>query len=421
MGKRKHLVVGCGSAALSAVETIRRSSKDDEIKVVSAEKYPPYSPTALPYLLSGRIRESDLWMRPGDYFQKLGVTFETEKRAVEVIPERKEVRYRDGTSDKYDTLLIATGASPAKPAIKGLDEIGFLGFRTLDDYRNLVEQLDGKRRVAILGAGLVAMEVAMGLVEKGYQVDVVARSRVLRAYFDTEAEAFIKDIFRGEGANFVTGQQPTEIRRNGRGIEVGLSNGDAVVADVVITAMGVNPNVVFLEGAGIKVSTGIPVDKSMRTNVPDVFAAGDVAEGPSFFTGEPGSNAILPSAVSQGRIAGAAMAGEEALYEGWIPMNVFNFFGRVAFSVGLSTTTDARYRVLKEVDENRKQFKKLVFDGDRLAGVMFLNVDLDPGLFHYLVRKRVSVEAHAEALFERPRDISRWLMLRNEKRETGLT
>jgi len=420
VGKRKHLVIGCGSAALSAVETIRRSGADDEIKITSAENYPPYSPTALPYLLSGRIGESDLWMRPSDYFQKLGVNFQKGKEAVEVIPERKEVRYRDGTSDKYDTLLIATGASPVKPAIEGLNEVGFVGFRTLDDYRCLVEQLNGKKRAVILGAGLVAMEVAMGLAEKGCRVDVVARSRVLRAYFDVEAEALIKEIFRGEGVNFVAGQRPAAIRRNERGIEVVLSNGDYLAADVVVGATGVKPNVGFLEGSGIKVGTGVLVDKSMRTNVSDVFAAGDVAEGPDFFTGKPGMNAILPSAVEQGKAAGAAMAGKEASYEGWIPMNVFSFFGHVAFSVGLSTIADPRYRVLKEADDNRRQFRKLVLDGDRLVGAMFVNVDLDPGLFLYLIRKRVSIEAHAEALFEHPREISRGLMLRNERREIGL-
>lgn len=418
--RKKHLILGCGTAALSAIETIRRSNQDDEIKVATAENHRPYSPTALPYLLSGRIDEPRLWMRPQDYFDRMKVTFALGKEAVGVEPDRKQVRYRDGTSDQYDTLLIATGASPTRPPIAGLEQSGFLGFRTLDDYRSLMEQLKGKEKATILGAGLVAMEVAMGLVEKGYKVDVVARSRVLRVYFDPEAEVFIKEVFQREGANLVIGQQPTEVRRSGSRFEVGLGDGQSVVADALVSAMGVQANVGFLDGSGVQVNDGVVVDRGMRTSVADVYAAGDVAEGPDFFTSAPGMNPIIPNAVSQGRAAGASMIGEEADYDGGIGMNVFNFFGYVAFSVGLSTTTDQRYRAMKDVDQNRQQFRKLVFDEDRLVGAMFLNVDADPGLFLYLVKKKVDLGQHADALFERPRDVSRWLMLQNERRETGI-
>lgn len=157
----------------------------------------------------------------------------------------------------------------------------------------------------------------------------------------------------------------------------------------------------------------------MRTNVEDVFAAGDVAEAFDFFTGEATMNPIIPSAVSQGKTAGAAMAGEDVSYEGSIPMNVFNFFGNFAFSVGLSTVTDSKYEIFKTVDERRKQFKKLVLKDGELVGAMMLNVEADPGIFHYLVRNRVKPGSNKEALFERPRDIGRWLMLESEKRQTG--
>lgn len=429
MTRKKHLIIGCGSAALAALETIRSVANGDEIKVVTAEGYIPYSPTALPYLLSGRIKEDNLWMRPPSYFARLNATFETGRKAIQIIPEQKEVCFADGSKERYDTLLIATGAEPARPAIKGLEGTAFQGFRTLDDYKRLLQKLEGKRTVSILGAGLVGMEVAMGLVERGYQVHVVARSRILRAYFDVEAETAVRKIFESRGVAFTAGRDIDEVRMTGDKTEISLRGGDCVVADVVVTAMGVNPRVELAQGSGIAVNNGILVDKSMQTSIEGVFAAGDVAEAFDFFTGKPALNPIIPSAIAQGKVAGAAMvrfgtnaAEEEATetYEGSIPMNSFNFFGNVAFSVGLAATTDSRYEVLKEHDAERGQFRKLVFEGDRLVGAMMLNASADPGIFHYLIKNRVDLRGYKEAIFDNPKDVGRYLMLKAERGELVL-
>jgi phenylglyoxylate dehydrogenase epsilon subunit len=157
----------------------------------------------------------------------------------------------------------------------------------------------------------------------------------------------------------------------------------------------------------------------MMTSNPDVYAAGDVAEAPDFFTGQPGMNQIIESAVDEGRIAGANMAGEINDYEGWISSNIFNFFGHTAFSAGLSMPADTRYEVLQEKDEGKARYKKLVYDEGKLVGAMFLNVDLDPGVLLYLIRKRVDVSDHKQLLLEQPREISRWLMLETEQKEAA--
>ncbi len=118
MPKRKHLILGAGSAGLSAAEEIRRINTEDEIKIVSAEDYPPYSPTVLPYLLSGRTDEAHLSMRKDDYFDTIGATFARGKEVVRLLPKSQEVVYKDGEQEKYDTLLIASGADSTCPPIK---------------------------------------------------------------------------------------------------------------------------------------------------------------------------------------------------------------------------------------------------------------------------------------------------------------
>ncbi|MFC1905998.1 NAD(P)/FAD-dependent oxidoreductase [Chloroflexota bacterium] len=414
---KKHLVIGSGPAALSALEKIRSISEDDEIKLISMEGYPPYSPSVLPYLLAGRIDEADIWLRGEGYFRKLNVTFIKDKEVINVLSERKEVVYKDGDHDTYDTLLIATGSRPAKTIVQGMDEADILGFHIMDDYWSLLRELKGKKDLAIYGAGLVGIELGMALLEKGYSIKVIARSRILRRYFDEYVGTAIENIFRGQGAEIYTNSEINEVNKNKTGIKLLLSDGRSLETDMLITATGVEPRISFLGGSNINTNKGILVDSRMMTNIPDIYAAGDVAESPSFFTGQPGLNPILPSALSQGKTAGANMAGENTDEPGFIAMNILRFFGNSVFSIGLSAPHDDNYQVLEKKGE-KGQFRRFVYEGDLLIGVMVLNVDIDPGAIHYLIQKRVGIGPNKEVLLEKPSEISRWLVLENEKMES---
>ena len=419
MPKRKHLIIGSGSAGLSAAEEIRRINTEDEIKVVSAEDYPPYSPTLLPYLLSGRIDEANLPMRKESYFNNIKATFLGGKEVTSILPEAKELVYKDGQRETYDTLLIASGSVSSRSPIKGLDESNYLGFHTVADCKRLLSKLQGKNDVVVLGAGLVGMEVAISLIDRGYHVTVIEKEpRLLPLYFDQEAESLIRTILLNRGMELLTGKKVAEVnKRNGR-IEISLSEGGLISANILVSCTGVDARTNFTQESGIAMNKGILVDRRMMSNVKDIYAAGDVAEAPGFLSGQRGMNQIIESAVDEGRIAGSNMAGVEAEYEGWISSNIFNLFDNTAFAVGLCLATGNGYQVFVEKDAKNSQFKKLIFDGDLLVGAMFVNVDLDPGLILYLIRRKVNAGAYKQLLFEQPREISRWLMLEKEREGT---
>ena len=415
---KKHLIIGCGSAGLNALEKIRSLTQEDEVKIVTGEDHLPYSPTVLPYFLADRIKETDIWTKEEGYFQKMNASFARGKEVVQLLPEKKQVVYQDGTSDEYDTLLIASGSEPAKPPIKGLEEAGFLGVHTLDDCHEILRQLQGKKDVAVLGAGLIGMEVAIALCERGYKVKVIEKEKnVLPLYFDKETATYIEQIFRNAGIELFTGKEVTEVGKNKERVEIKLSDGSLLEADSLITATGVKARAAFLNGTGIKLNNGILVDERMGTNIADVYAAGDIAEAQGFFDHEFGISATIPNAVNQGKVAGANMAGEPTEYEGWISMNVFNFFGHRACSIGLSAMAEGDKEVLEQKDEKQKRVKKLIFQGNRLVGAMFLNVDVDPGVILYLVEKRLDIGQYKQMLFDRTRDVSLWLGLETERKE----
>ncbi len=410
MPKKKHLIIGSGSAGLNALEQIRRLNSDDDIKIVTSEDFPPYSPTALPYLISGKIDEASLPVKDESYFDRMKATFAKGKKVAQVLPLTKQVVYQEGEKESYDTLLIASGSEATRPDIKGLDKVDYLSFHTLGDFRLLQKQLANKKKVAIYGGGLVAIELAIALLEAGYPVKVIVRSRILRVYFDMEAGKMIKGILTGKGAQIYEGSTIEEIKGNRKGIEMALSDGTTLDTEILIVALGVKPSIPFLSGTDIEVGNGVLVDRRMKTSIENIYAAGDVAEAPDFFTGEPGMNQIIPSAVEQGKIAGSNMAGTEAEYEGWISTNIFNFFGNTAFSAGMSMPTADNYKVLTEKDEHKALFKRLVYDNDRLVGAMFINTELDPGVILYLIQNRIDIGSHKQQLMEQPREISRWLM-----------
>jgi len=339
------------------------------------------------------------------------------KEVTAVQPDKKEVIYSNGDIDKYDTLLIACGSEPQRPSIPGLDEVGSAGLHTLTDYRKLVRELENKKTVAVMGAGLIGMGIAAAILERGCKVSIIEKEdRVLHLYFDTEAAMHIQEIFIHKGAQVLLGTEVEEVKKQGSGVEINVRGNPPLFTDLLITAIGVKARASLAQVAGIKTNRGILVDKRMRTSIKDIYAAGDVAEAQSFLTKEHGMCPIVPTAVAQGEVAGANMAGENAEYQGWIPRNVFNFFGNKAFSVGLSLPLDGTYDEMKWADGKRKQYKKMIYQGDALIGCTFLNMDVDPGIMHYLIAKGLKIGSHKEALFQKPKETSRGLLLEAERR-----
>jgi phenylglyoxylate dehydrogenase epsilon subunit len=407
MATKKHLIIGAGPAALSALETIRRTTSQDEVKLVSLEDSLSYCPAALPYLLSGKITEGQLWMRDENYFRDQKSTLMRGKEVTHVLPEKKRVIYHNGSSENYDTLLVASGAEPIRPSIHGLEEVGVQDFRTLTDCRRVLLELKDKKRVAILGGGLVGMKIAAALLERGYEVSLIEKEpNVLPLYFNEEAEVYIRDTFMEHKARFLMGKMVKTAKREDREIRIELSDGSSLVGDILINATGIKSRLSFLQGTGVRANNGILVDKRMSTNIDHIYAAGDVAEAPDFFTGNPKVSAIIPIAVSQGRVAGANMAGRKAEYEGAIPMTVFNFWGNQAFSIGSSMLQENTEQVVKQKDDRTRRFKKLVFNGDKLVGAMFLNEQIDPGMILHLIKERIDLSSHKEALFEGTKPLS---------------
>ena len=421
MNKKKFLIIGCGTAGLSALKKIRTINAQHEVKLITMEPHLPYSPTSLPYLISERIHEPEIPLVAEDFFHRMNAELVRDQRVEGIDPQQRKVIYNDLKEDSYDSLLIATGSEPLFPSLPGLDKRKASCLRTLDDARDLMRKMKKVRTALILGAGLIGMHIAECLAEKGVKVKVVEMlPRILPAYFDEDASRMIQSALEKAGVECFTHRRVVEAGWQKNRCELFIAGGEVLKGDLLLIAAGVKPRIPFRKESGIEVNEGIRVDHGMRTNDPNIFAAGDVAEAKGFLTGEKGLNPILPNAVEQGKIAGSNMAGGHVEYEGWLPMNTFSYSGRFAVSVGRLHPSESD-GVGIEKEKDGKTYKKIIYKNGRLLGATFIHpidAPLHPGVFHYLITKKVDIRGYEERLLNRPGEVSLWLMHEAERSKT---
>ncbi|MDT8903384.1 NAD(P)/FAD-dependent oxidoreductase [Anaeroselena agilis] len=412
MDRTKHLIIGAGPAALAAAKAIRNADKSADIKLVTREESLPYSPAMLPYLISQELSEKDFFLKGRETLDSLGIQLVRGKEVVALHPEKKEVEYAGGERETYDKLLIATGAAPQVPPVENLAPDQVYTFRTYGDFERLSKNLGQNQDIAIYGAGLVAVEAAEKLCHAGHAVTIIARSSLLRKYFDPHSVAVLEKAFVKHGGKVITKSTLAAVGKKADKLELKLGNGRTLIVDRLLVATGVAANLVT--GGLIPVAAGgLMVGRHMETSIPDVFAAGDVAAAPSFDDSQNAPCPILPEAVQQGKVAGANMAGEKIEYKGWIPGNYLRCFDEHLFSVGTIDATPADgYETFEKTDGD--SFLKLVVKDGLLAGAEGLNQKyVHPGVFHYLIRERVPVGEYRELLLAKPRETACWLMTRH--------
>ncbi|MDR7869008.1 MAG: FAD/NAD(P)-binding oxidoreductase [Sporomusaceae bacterium] len=412
MDRIKHLIIGAGPAALAAAKAIRSADQSAEIKLVTREATLPYSPAMLPYLISKELSDKELFLKGQETLAAMDVELVRGKEVVALRPDKKEIVYAGGDCEAYDKLLIATGAAPQLPPIDNLPADQVYTFRTYGDFEKLQKTLGQKQEIAIYGAGLVAVEAAEKLCHAGHAVTIIARSSLLRKYFDPKSVAVLEKTFAKHGCKVLVKTTLIAVNKAAGKLELKLSDGRALSVDRLIVATGVAANIVA-EGLIPVAAGGLKVGRHMETSLPDVYAAGDVAAAPSFDDSENAPCPILPEAVQQGQVAGANMAGETVEYKGWIAGNYLRCFDEHLFSLG---TTDAPvgpgYETFEKADN--AGFLKLVVKDGVLVGAEGLNQkQVHPGVFLYLIRERVPVGQYRDLLLAKPRETACWLMLKH--------
>ena len=401
----RHVIIGAGPAGVVAAETLRRHDPSSEIIILGDEPEPPYSRMALPYLLAENVGEPGTYLRHGDgHYERLAIDVRQE-RVTRLDTSNRLTVLGNGHEIAYDRLLIATGAHPIKPPIEGMDSEGVENCWTLADARRILAGAKPGDRVVLMGAGFIGCIVLEALAARGVDLVVVEMAdRMLPRMMDETGGAMIARWCESKGVAVRTGTRVTEVARANGSLALATDGGDPIEADLVVCATGVAPNVDFLDGAGIECNAGILVDHRLRTSAADIYAAGDVAQGPDFSTGGREVHAIQPTAVEHGRIAALNMAGVDTPFRGSLSMNVLNTLGLVSSSFGLWMGADGGERSVA-ADETRSRYLRLEFEEDRIVGALALGLTQHVGVLRGLIQTRVRLGSWMRKLRDDPNQV----------------
>ncbi|HPE81202.1 MAG TPA: FAD-dependent oxidoreductase [Gammaproteobacteria bacterium] len=394
----QYLIIGAGPAGVSAAETLRKLDPGASITIVGDEPEPPYSRMAIPYLLMERIDEQGTHLRDrADHFTALDIDVR-QARVGKVEPDAGRVTLQDGGSIDYDRLLIATGSTPARPPIPGVDGANVSSCWTLADARAIAARAARDSRVALIGAGFIGSIILEALAMRGVRLTVIEQGeRMVPRMMGAEAGGMLKRWCESHGVTVHTGARVDAIEPGG----VRLADGVLVEADLVITATGVRPNASFLDGSGVKVEQGVLIDRHFRTSVDGIYAAGDVAQGLDFCTGEYAVHAIQPTATDHGHLAAVNMSGREAAYEGSVNMNVLDTLGLLSCSFGRWEGVEGGdHAQLSSPDDYR--YLSLQFDGDRLIGANAVGLIQHVGVLRGLIQRRTALGEWKDRLLHDP-------------------
>ncbi|MEJ2070829.1 MAG: FAD-dependent oxidoreductase [Syntrophobacterales bacterium] len=361
-----YLIIGNGAAGNAAAEAIRKNDQEGTILLFSKEEYPFYYVPALLEYLAGEKELRQFTIHNLDWYEKNRIDLHLDTEITRIDPDRKVAETRQGEQYRYDKLLLATGGYSFVPPIKGADAAGVFTLRSFGDAETIKQKAQEARRVVLIGGGLLGLEAGNGLRKAGLEVMVVEFfPRLLPRQMDVPGAALLQKQLEEMGFTFYLGAKTQEIVQESQGLTVVLESGEKLTADMVLISAGVRPELTLAQALGLEIDKGVKVDDAMRTSREDIYAAGDLVEHRGRFYG------IWPACMEQGAVAGAAMAGQEAKYEGTVPANTLKVVGIDLMAAG-DIDAEGQLESVVGKDEAQKTYRKLVLKDNVVVGAILL-------------------------------------------------
>jgi len=365
------VIVGASHAAAQAVDSLRREGHAGRILVIGEEPQLPYQrPPLSKRHLSGELPADRLWIRPADFYERLGVEFHLGRRAVRLDRAAHQVHLDDGTAIDFGRLLLATGSRARTAGVPGADQEGVHTLRSMADVDGIRAGLESARRVIIVGAGYIGLECAASCARRGLEVTVLEMAgRVMSRVVAPEMSAFYLDQHRAHGVKVLLDQRVVAFDGAGQVSAVRCADGSAHPADMVIVGIGVVPNVELAADAGLACDDGIAVDLHCRTSDPDVYAIGDCVSQQSLRYGRRIRLESVDNAFEQARTAAANLCGRELVHDKlpWFWSDQYDLKLQI---VGLSQGYD---RIVLRGDPASCAFSCCYLAGDELIALDAVN------------------------------------------------
>lgn len=389
----RYVIIGSSAAGINGIRGIRKIDKEGEIILVSKDEA-IYSRCILHHYMEGIRDLPKLCFVEKDFIEDNHVTWKKGVAVSGLDCEKSVIMLENGEEVSYDKLLIASGSHSFMPPIPNLREAkGVEGFRNFDDIVRIMEAAKDADNIVVMGAGLVGIDCISGLLGMGKKSTLVEmQDRMLSLQLDKEAASVYEKEFEERGVKqyFSTGISEVKMDADGKICGIALSNGDELPCDLLVVTAGVRPNIEFLEGSPVAQDRGLLIDEFGRTNVENIYGAGDVT----------GRGPIWPVAVKEGLVAGQNMAGGHAkMTDFFASKSTMNFLGIPTMSLGMNTALDDTYQV-DTMKNSKGEYKKVIHKDGKIYGAI-LQGDLSySGVLTQIIRRNIDISKIKKSIFK---------------------
>ncbi len=377
------VIIGNSAAGLQALRTLRRHDQQVSIALIDREDCPAYSRVLTPYYIGGHILREGLDIVDHSFYDEWGVTAIFGHSVISIDPEKHSLQLADGREINFKKLLIATGAE-ARTLPAATQRACVL--RHMADAERLIDLFQNLKSVTAVGAGLVSLPLLSHASEQAEKHLVVGSNRIFSRVVDVETSAILEDQLKEKGLN-IHKQNDVQEMVEAEQLQLNLANGKQLSSDLLIVGKGVAPNTHLATAAGLEVADGILIDAHCRSNHPDVYAAGDAAEGLDFITSENTIQGNWMTAVEQGENAALNMLGIECPYQGSLKNNITEIFGVEVAAIGYCQDDVAE--IITSWNSATGRFRRVFLDEkQRVVGVNMIGETNDAGLYYQLITSR---------------------------------
>jgi nitrite reductase (NADH) large subunit len=391
------VIIGNGMAAARLVDELAKCALGRyAIAVIGDEPRLAYNRVLLSSVLAGEATSEEIELRPAAWWRDRGVTLKYGASATSIDMAAREVHTSTNKRVPFSKLVLATGSSALRLPVPGADLAGVHTFRDSRDVDMLIELAAQKKRVVVVGGGLLGLEAAYGLAKAGSSVTLIhLMDRLMERQLDAAAAALLKTLVERKGVTVLLDANTANIFGDGSVQGVELKDGRCLAADAVIFAAGIRPNTSLAKDAGIAVNRGIVVDDRMATGTENIFALGECAEHRGTCYG------LVEPAYEQAKVLARHLAGGTAAYEGSVLATNLKVSGVSVFSAGDFMAAEGSETLLLN-DARRGTYKKLVIAGGALTGAVLVGDTRDALWYLELIRGGADVDAiRADMMFGR--------------------
>lgn len=390
---KKLVLIGNGMAGVRTIEEIvKRDAETFEITIIGDEPYPNYNRIMLSNVLQGKTTINDININDWDWYKDNHINLLTGEKAVCIDKDKKEVITDKQQILAYDELIIATGSSAFILPVPGSDLDGVIGFRTIADTEMMMEAAQNYKKAVVIGGGLLGLEAARGLIDRGMEVHVVhLLPTLMEMQLDAAAANLLKQDLEAQGMKFLMEKQTAEIYGEKRVQGLKFTDGTSVECDLVVMAVGIRPNVAIARVAGLEVNRGIVVNDHMVTSDPSIYAVGECAEHNGIAYG------LVAPLYEQGiALAEHITGGQGKGYQGSVLSTQLKVAGCDLFSGG-KIHEDENTQAIIVHDQFSKLYKKILVTDNKIVGVVLYGDASDGNRLFNMLKKQADISEYTSS------------------------